>query len=270
MLMLQWFARRSIYPVCSELVESPAEYGCHYEDVYFPSTDGCRLHGWWIPGEKAQATLMLCHANGENVSSWAGIGCWYGGLPCNFWLFDYRGYGRSTGRPSEAGLYADALAAFDWAAHRGQPSLPMIAMGRSLGTAVATHLATQRPLAGLVVESGFTSMIELASRLSAFPKFLVQAALRNEQFAILDKIAAVGCPKLIAHSPEDEMIPYEMGRRLFAAAAEPKTFCELAGGHNVPAFEQPRYRQALAGFIADIIASASASAGAARPDQSMG
>ncbi len=261
-MIVQWFARHSIYPAFSDLEETPGDYGCYYEDVHFASRDGCRLHGWWIPHSQPRANVLLCHANGENVGSWAGVAAWYRELPCNFLLFDYRGYGRSEGRPHEAGLYADSLAAHDWLVGHHGASLPIVVWGRSLGSAVAVHLAARRDVGGLVIESGFTSMLELASQVSAFPGFLLRMALRNERFDALGKIASVRCPKLIAHSPDDDLIPFEMARRMYAAASEPKAFCELQGGHNEPAFEQPDYHLALLSLVGQ------ASAGRQRSDSS--
>lgn len=251
--MLEWFVRKMIYPAPRELEETPDEYGTEYEDIHFTSGDGCKLHGWWLPHPKARATFIICHANGENVASWAPIGAVLEHLHCNFLLFDYRGYGQSEGKPHQIGVYADALAAHAWLRKSKHNHWPVIVWGRSLGSAIAIHVAANKDVAGLIAESGFTTMIELATLLTPYPAFLVRRALRNNTFEALDEVRHVEGFKLIAHSPDDEMIPYEMGRRLYEAATKPKAFCNLTGGHNDPSLSHKPYLRAIEKLVNQVV-----------------
>ncbi len=145
-------------------------------------------------------------------------------------LFDYRGYGRSDGEPSEENVYADARAAYDWLINEKnfRPD-EIVIFGRSLGGAVAINLASSVPCRGLIVESSFTSALDAGK--SRFP-FMPVKMLIKYRFDSLAKIRSVHCPVLVTHSPDDEFLPYEMGKKLFEAANEPKQFVALAGGHN--------------------------------------
>ncbi len=243
--MFQWLARQFIYPALRTIDATPDEFGTAYEDIRFSSGDGCALTGWWIPHPAARATIMICHANGENVASWAPIAAALEYLRCNFWLFDYRGYGRSAGRPHQVGIYADALAAHAWLVSSGHDRWPIIVWGRSLGSAVAIHVAANAAVAGLIAESGFTSLEEMARRVTWYPDFIIRRALRTETYNALDEVRHVTVPKLFAHSPEDEFVPYQMSRRLYEAAPEPKAFCDLTGGHNDESLSHKPYRRAI-------------------------
>ena len=140
-------------------------------------------------------------------------------------LFDYRGYGRSEGKPSEEGLYLDGEAAWRWAAERRQP---VILYGESLGGAVAIELAVRHPPALLVAQSTFTSLREMAAATVPFGGLLAR-----QRFSSLEKIRRVAAPVLIVHGDRDELVPYEMGRRLFEAAPGPKQLLTIPGaGHN--------------------------------------
>ena len=250
--MLQWFARKFIYPAPRVLEETPAEYGSEYEDIHFTSGDGCKLHGWWLPHRQARATILICHANGENVGSWAPIAAILDHLHCNFLLFDYRGYGKSEGKPHQIGVYADALAAHAWLRKSRRNRGPVIVWGRSLGSAVAIHVAANANVAGLISESGFTSMAEMAAMMP-FPTFLTSPAIRNNTFEALDEVRHVEGFKLFAHSPDDDLIPYEMGKRLYNAAAEPKAFCDLTGGHNDPSLSHKPYLRAIEKLVDQVV-----------------
>lgn len=251
--MLEWFARKFIYPAPRVLDETPADYGTEFEEIEFTSGDGCQLHGWWLPHPQARATILICHANGENVASWAWVGAVLEHLHCNFLLFDYRGYGRSAGKPHQIGIYADALAAHAWLCASGNDQWPVIVWGRSLGSAIAIHVAANVQVAGLIAESGFTSMIEMATLVTPYPPFLVRRALRNNTFDALDEVRHVEGFKLFAHSPQDELIPYEMGQRLYEAAPEPKAFCKLTGGHNDPSLNQRPYLRAIEKLVNQVV-----------------
>ena len=210
------------------------------EDANFSSQDGVNLHGWYCtPGRRKDHTfsshrgemvLLFFHGNGGNITHRYDMIRWLIALPVNVFIIDYRGYGKSRGSPSEKGLYLDARAAWDYLiSERRIPVERVILFGESLGGAVAIDLATRVRPTGLIVQSSFTSIPDMAKVIFPFlPRFLVRTKMNS-----IDKISKVDCPKLFVHSPPDEVVPYEFGRRLFEAATEPKQFYEIPGAsHN--------------------------------------
>ena len=208
------------------------------EDVWFQASDGVRLHGWYCTPRRAAAdaqprsrmTLLWFHGNAGNITSRFGMIEKLVELPAEVFIVDYRGYGRSEGSPSEQGLYLDARAAWDHlTGARGIPSKNIVVFGDSLGGAVAIDLATNVEPAGLVVQSSFTSIRDMAAEVMPFvPGFILRTKMDS-----LSKIKNVRAPKLFIHSPADEMVPYRFGRALFDAAPAPKQFYEVSGAsHN--------------------------------------
>ncbi|HQP44372.1 MAG TPA: alpha/beta hydrolase [Thermoanaerobaculales bacterium] len=229
--------------------------GCTLEDCFFQSEDGLRLHGWWcrpIHGEGVTADMVLLwfHGNAGNLSHRADLMLRLARTPAQVVIVDYRGYGRSEGKPSERGLYRDADAAWRYLiGERRVAPERVVLLGDSLGAAVAVDLAARVEAAGLIVQSGFTSIPDLAAR--HFP-FVPRALIRTKMDS-LSKIPDVRGPKLFLHSPEDEVVPYGLGRRLYEAAAEPKRFLEVPGAsHNdLSLVGGHRYFDAIATFLSD-------------------
>ena len=210
------------------------------EDVWFQAADGVRLHGWYCtPQASAGAppspaaprmTLLWFHGNAGNITSRYAMVERLTALPAEVFIIDYRGYGRSEGSPSEQGLYADARAAWDYlTTTRKVPAANIVVYGDSLGGAVAIDLASKVEPAGLIVQSSFTSIADMAAEVMPFvPGFILRTKMDS-----LTKIKGVRAPKLFIHSPADEMVPYRLGRQLYDAAPEPKQFHEVAGAsHN--------------------------------------
>jgi hypothetical protein len=239
-----------------ELIGVPADWGLAYEDVWLTAEDGVRLHGWFLPapGPSRQRsgasphTLLFLHGNAGNVSHRGASLMIFAELGLDVLIIDYRGYGRSQGRPSEIGLNLDADAAWRWLTEeRALAPEDIVVFGRSLGGAVATELAARVHPGALIIESSFTDL-EAMARLH-HPLLAMFIPLRY-RFASADALARVRCPVLILHSPDDGIVPYEHGRRLFEIATAPKRFVDLVGGHNEGFIEsQPRYQQALAAFL---------------------
>jgi hypothetical protein len=239
----------------------PAREGqivAHTEDVHLTAADGVRLHGWYCTPHASRggtleplqtgATLLFLHGNAGNISHRYEIIEDFVQLPANVLIIDYRGYGKSEGRPSEEGLYADARAAWDYlTTTRKIPASQIIIFGESLGGAVAIDLASKTNACGLVVQSSFTSIADMAAEVLPFvPPFILRTKMDS-----LSKIKHVSCPKLFIHSEADEIIPYKLGRRLFDAASAPKQFYEVkAATHNLM-YEMggAAYYEALRGFI---------------------
>jgi len=242
-----------IYFPSRALVGTPSNLGLAYRDVWFETDDGVALHGWWVPG-RTDLTWLWLHGNAGNIGHrLENIAVLHERLGVSVFIFDYRGYGQSGGRPSEAGLYRDAAAAL--AQVRGLPGANperVVLFGRSLGAAVAVELATREPVHGLILESPFTSVRAMAH--VAFPYVPLGPFLRT-RFDSLAKVPGLRVPLLILHSPTDEVVPYAQGEELFAAAPEPKRFHAIGGGagHNDSYLRGGEaYWQALGDFLASL------------------
>ncbi len=229
---------RLLYCPMKEVVYTPDGLGLDFENVVFSSSDGVRLHGWYIPCKKAQFTLLYCHGNGGNIMHCLdSINVFYNmGLSC--FIFDYRGYGNSEGKTTEEGTYLDVMSAYKWLTEAKRiPPEKIILFGSSLGASIAAQLASMRSrgLAGkvkaaaLVIESGFTSFVDIGRK---FYPYMPVRWFARFNYNTLDYIKAVGCPVMIIHSRDDELVPFEFGLQLYEAANEPKEFVEIFGSHN--------------------------------------
>lgn len=228
-LYIRYLEYRSIFYPSRKILATPADIGLSFEDVYLKTQDGITIHGWFVPSTGAKATLIFLHGNAGNIGDRLEKIQIFQGLGLNVFIIDYRGYGKSEGRPTEAGIYKDALAAYDHLlSRRDVDPKRVIAYGASLGGTAAVDLATKRRLYALIVDSSFTNAVDMAKRIYPFiPSFLVGIKMDN-----IGKIKTITIPKLFIHSKDDEIVPLELGRRLFEAAAPPKEFLEITGGHN--------------------------------------
>ncbi len=212
------------------ITRTPDQLGLAYEDVYYETADGALINGWFIPAAGAEQTLLFLHGNAGNLSNRLEILKLFHELGLSIFIIDYRGYGRSQGTPDEAGTYSDALGAWRYlTGTRGLSDRSIIVLGRSLGGAVATWLAARHTPAALILEGAFTSIADM-SKYRSFA-FLLRPFI-HFHYASINHIGDIQCPVLIAHSPEDAVVPFEMGRALFAAARQPKRFLKMQGGHS--------------------------------------
>ncbi|MGF1615544.1 MAG: alpha/beta hydrolase [Gammaproteobacteria bacterium] len=237
-----------LYLPSREWVATPHDIDLPYEDVTLATDDGYRLHGWYLPADDKELTVLFFHGNAGNVSHRLDTLRLFHGLGLDTFIIDYRGYGRSEGSPSEAGTYLDAQAAWKYLVDtRGIHPENIILFGRSLGAAVATWLAARRTPAALIVESGFTSVPDLAAKL--YP-FLPVRLLARYQYDSRQSITHIRSPVLVIHSVEDEIIPFTHGRALFEAAPEPKQLLPIQGSHNEGFLvSKARYLTGLASFL---------------------
>ena len=251
-LGLRWYEQQSVYYPTRDLFQSPADAGLPFEDVTLATADGETLHGWWVPSGNPHAPVMLFfHGNGGNVSHRLDKLAVFRDIGADTLIIDYRGYGKSSGSPSEQGIYRDARAAYQWlTVTRGVDPNRIVVYGESLGSAVAVHLASEAPLGGVVVESGFTSVTDVAKKM--FPFLPVRWILKHK-FDSIEKVHRIDAPLLILHSRDDELFEMSHPERLLAAAQPPKRLVEMQGGHN-DAFlvSAQTYRKALATFLAEI------------------
>jgi len=222
--------RRLVYFPTRATVATPDMWGLAYEEVWLRTSDGVKLHGWFVPAEGARAYVVFCHGNAGNISHRLESLEIFHKLGLATLVFDYRGYGRSEGRPTEEGTYRDAEAAWDYlVGERGVAQEKVVVFGRSLGGPIAAHLAATREPGALILESTFTSAPEVAQRM--LPIFPARWLCRIE-YPTAEFVAGVRCPVLVVHSPEDELIAWRFGRGVFEVAREPKEFLEISGTHN--------------------------------------
>lgn len=227
---------------------TPAEAGLTYEDLRLATRDGERLHAWFLRSPANRSCVLVSHGNAGSIENRLELARVFLEMGHSVMLYDYRGYGASSGTPSEEGTYQDAETAFDALVARGFAPRAIVSYGESLGGAVAIELALRRDVGAVVVEDTFTSLVDMGARVYGWLPVRWLARIR---YASIDKVGAVKAPILVIHSPEDDLVPYEHGVRLHAAAREPKELLSTAGGHNGGGFtRRPEWRAAVARFLA--------------------
>ncbi len=255
-----------LYRPVREVTYTPDELGMDFEKVTLKTADGLRLSGWYIPAtldartepesapletqrkksltesaqlgdplltgpaENPRFTVLFCHGNGGNIMHRLdSINILYN-LGLNCFIFDYRGYGNSEGKPSEQGTYLDVRAAYNWLTEEKKVSPDdIIIFGRSLGASIAAQLASTVEAKALVIESGFTSYVDIGRK---FYPYMPVWWFARFSYSTIDYVKSVRCPVMIIHSRGDDIVPFEFGLELYEAANEPKKFIEIFGGHN--------------------------------------
>ena len=219
-----------LYKPVRSVPYTPEEINLDFEDIALKTEDGLKLNGWYVPADNSRFTVLLCHGNGGNIMHRLdSINLLYSfGVSC--FVFDYRGYGNSQGKPSEEGTYLDAHAAYRWLTEtRRIPPERIVLFGRSLGGSIASQLATTVDAAGLILESCFTSYADIGQK---FYPYMPVKWFARFSYRTIDYIKDVHCPVMIIHSQNDEVVPFEFGLELYEAANEPKEFIEIFGSHN--------------------------------------
>ncbi len=203
------------------------------DDVQFTSADGTKLHGWWVPVEGGEGAILFCHGQGGNLSSRVELLQRLKRLNKPILIFDYPGFGHSEGEPTEAGCYAAGDAAYDWLVQEKKiPPSRIVLLGKSLGGAIATDIASRRPHRALVLVMTFTTIAD-AGQHRFF--FLPTSLLMHNRFDNLSKIAHCPGPVFLAHGTEDRTIPIGQSETLYEAAPSPKRFVPMKGvGHGWP------------------------------------
>jgi hypothetical protein len=227
--------------------------GLAYEDAWFESAEGARLHGWFVPHPRPRAIVLFLHGNAGNITSRAKVlRVLHERHDLAVMVFDYRGYGRSEGKPNEQGILKDARSARAWLAKRTGVTEPEIVLiGRSLGGAVAVDLAAKDGARGLVLASTFTSLPDAAAHHFPWVPTHLLMSMRLDSF---EKIKRYQGPVLVSHGDADRVVPYELGRRLFGAAPGRKKFVTLDGaGHNDP--WDDKFHELLDHFLASLATS---------------
>ena len=229
------------------LEATPDVLNLDYEDVVLETSDGMSIHGWFVPGPSSRV-LLYFHGNAGNISHRLHSIRQFNELGLSVFIIDYRGYGKSSGSPSEDGLYLDAEAAWNYlTGERNVAAERIIAFGRSLGGSVAARIAARHTPAALIVESSFTSVPEIAQEV--YP-WLPARLLSRFKHATREYVAQSVAPLLVVHSRDDEIIPFHHGESIFEAARGPKSFLEIRGGHNdAHVTSAQRYRDGLREFL---------------------
>ncbi len=229
-LLLYFFQSHIIYQPHKELIGSPQDIQLDYENIVFQSSDGTHLNGWFIRAKEPRGVLFFCHGNAGNMSHRLETLRLYNRLGLSVFVFDYRGYGRSEGKPDEKGTYLDAEAAWNYLTTQKKVSQDqIIVLGRSLGGGIALGLAGKIHPKAFIIESSFTSVPDLASK---YYFFLPISWITRFSYDNLKQIPLIDCPVLVIHSKEDRVIPFEHGVKLYKAAKEPKDFLEITGTHG--------------------------------------
>lgn len=249
--LLYFYQSSFIYYPERQWVATPDQFGLSYESVTFGTTDGVTLSGWYVPAERARGVMLFFHGNAGNISHRMLSMQIFNRLRFDIFIFDYRGYGKSEGRPNEIGTYRDAEAAWYYLVRqRNIDPSKIVIFGRSLGAAIASYLAAKHTPRALIVESAFTSVPELAAR---FYPFMPVRWLTRFHYATKEHLPNVTCPVLVVHSREDDIVPFDHGRALFEAARSPKDFLGINGGHNdALLITGGRYEQGLDRFLVNV------------------
>ncbi|WP_024303204.1 alpha/beta hydrolase [Pseudogulbenkiania sp. MAI-1] len=232
-----------------QILRTPKDVGLDYEEVWLTTEDGVRIESWYIPVPAARGAALLAHGNAGNISHRLDYAPMFHRLGYSLLLLEYRGYGRSEGKPSEEGTYADARAAWrHLVEERGIPPERIVLVGESLGGAVVARLAVAERPGALVLASSFISVPELAAEL--YP-WLPARWLARYRYDTREALGRVSSPVLIAHSRQDDIVPFRHGETLFAAVKGPKAFVEMTGGHNDGfLFMRETWRAELGSFLA--------------------
>ena len=233
----------------SHIYYTPDQFGLTYEDITYQTDDGETINAWYVQASRDAQILIFCHGNAGNISHRLPNIRLLASRSISTFIFDYRGFGKSTGEITEEGMYLDALGAYRFLTEdRGIEPSRLVPFGRSMGGPVAVDLATRVEVPCLVVESTFTRLSDLVQ--SVYPDMGLESEL-TMVFDAENKIGGVGCPTLFIHGDSDEIVAYRLGRALFERAKEPKQFYTIPGALHNDTFDVggEEYFRVLAGFV---------------------
>jgi len=221
--------KRTIFFPTRNVLETPSMMGLDFQDLTLSTSDGQEIKAWYVPAKNARFVLLFFHGNGGNLSNRVEKIAFFNSLGFNVFIIDYRGFGKSSGSPSEKGLYLDAQASYDYLVNNLKfKHKQIIIFGESLGGSVAVECASRNKVSAVILESTFSSVKDMAQKVCPFfPIWILES-----RFDSLDKIGNLNAPLLMMHSRDDEIVPFEFSEKLFKNAGYPKTFIELSGAHN--------------------------------------
>jgi uncharacterized protein len=249
-MLLRWFEHHQVYHPNREMHASGSALGRPWEDVFFKSGDGVELNGWFFPADPhspwARLVFLVCHGNAGNIGDRMDLYAALLETGAGVFAFDFRGYGRSAGRPGEEGTYRDAQAAYRWLRERGFRAADILAYGESLGGGVVSELCLREEPGGLILQSTYTSMPAIGAEV--FP-WLPVRWISTIRYDTRGKLPRIRVPVLVIHSRHDELIGFHHSQENFAAANEPKLFWEIEGEHNDPLTDRPRFLEGMEKFL---------------------
>ena len=248
-LFLRYIEPRTLFYPAKHLDSFPDQAGLKFQKVFFEAVDKEKLNGWFIPSIGSKYTILFCHGNAGNISHRIEKLKFFNDLGCSVFIFDYRGYGESQGRPSENGFYKDVEAAYRYLLSQGISNNQIIGYGESIGGAVIVDLASKETIKALILDSTPSSVKDMIK--CAYP--FVPPWVFSSRFDSEDKIRSIRFPKLIVHSFNDEIVPYQLGKKLYESACEPKAFLQIHGGHNSNFYESKELlRKRVGDFIGNL------------------
>jgi uncharacterized protein len=235
--LVRYIEKQSMFFPMNEVFSTPDAVGLPYESVFFKTQDNLKIHAWFLPAAsqvEEKNVVLFCHGNAGNISHRVEKLHILHELDISIFIFEYRGYGQSEGKPSEGGLYKDAAAGYQWLiSEKGYRPEQIIVYGESIGGAVAIDLASRVQVSAVITEEAFTSIRGMVKALyPVLPPFMVKTRMDS-----LSKLRQVDVPKLFIHAPEDEIVPFWMGKELYEKAKPPKKFLQVRGSHNSAFYE---------------------------------
>ena len=252
LVLLLFIQNRLIFHPTKEYCAVPRDLGLKGEDVSFTTSDGMKLHGWFFHVDRDAPVMLFCHGNAGNISDRLENVKLLLEIPVNVFIFDYRGYGKSPGKPSEEGVYRDAEAAWQYIRkQRGTPAERIVFFGRSLGGAIALDVAIRHPVRAIILESTFVSLRSLVKKM--FPYLLFYPFIPSK-FANDRKIEKIHIPILIIHGSDDHTVPWRQGKMLYELANQPKEFWLVKGAQHTDSYEVSplEYKRKLGNFMKNV------------------
>lgn len=248
-MFFRWFEHNQIYHPQRQHEAKPETIGQPFEEVFLG--DKPKLHGWFFPARadspRRDVTVLVCHGNAGNISHRLDLAELLLETGVGVFLFDYRGYGLSTGKPSEEGTYLDAQAAYKWLQQKGASGRNIIAFGESLGGGIATELAVREKVGGLILDSTFTCIPDIGCEVMPW---LPVRQICSVHYNTLSKLPRLKMPVLVIHSRGDGLIGYHHAEKNFAAANEPKLFWEVQGDHcNSVIVDRDNFQKGIQKFL---------------------
>lgn len=251
-LLIFLFQSRMVYFPIKGIQMTPKGAGLEFEEIFFMTPDDTAIYGWFLPFQGSRKVILFCHGNAGNISHRLDSIRIFHDLGFNVFIFDYRGYGRSPGKPTEEGTYMDVEGGWKFLIEKkGFNEGDIVLFGRSLGGAVASWLAQKKNPAALIVESAFSSIPNLGARLYWF---LPVRLLSRFSYSTVDYISRSNCPVLVIHSRDDETIPFGEGEKIYHAACKPKKMLLIYGDHNGGfLLSGSVYKQGLTNFLSEMV-----------------